>query len=117
MSWAAGVVTSAEKVGELQGDQIGAKRILNEAFHETLIALDDRGHSFAYQIEDGPGAVSKDAVKNYIGRARIFPITENDTTFIEWESTYDSTDDGAIGDLCNPIYHALLDALQKHFAG
>ncbi|GIX26170.1 MAG: hypothetical protein KatS3mg123_0051 [Burkholderiales bacterium] len=116
LSWAPQVVTKAVAVGDRKGDQIGAKRILNDAFHETLLALDDLERSLAYSIDDGPGPVAKGAVSNYVGRVRVLPITENDTTFIEWSSTYESADPGAVGAFCNPIYQALLKALQRHFA-
>ncbi len=116
MSWAEGVVTKVDVVGVLQGDQVGAQRILNGVFHETLLSLDDSSHTFTYRIDDGPGPVSKTAVKNYIGQVHIYPITENNSTFIAWESTYDSPADQEVGELCNPIYQALLKALQKKFA-
>lgn len=116
LSWAPDVVTKVVPVGDRQGDQIGAGRILNDAFHETLLALDDLERSLSYRIDDGPGPVSRDSVSNYVGRVRVFPITQNNTTFIEWESTYESADSGAVGALCNPIYQALLKALQQHFS-
>ena len=112
--WAPGVITKSEAVGDLKGDQIGAKRILNDAFHETLLSLDDHARTFSYRIDDGPGPVGKRAVKLYIGRVRVLPITENNSTFIEWETTYDSLDDRAVGELCNPIYQAILQALKKY---
>jgi hypothetical protein len=115
-SWAQGVITSVEKVGPLAGNQIGARRLLNDAFYETLVSIDGRERSFSYSIDDGPEPISKHSVKNYIGRVRVAPVTGNDTTFIEWESTYDANDDPAVGEFCNPIYQALLDALQKRFA-
>ena len=115
MSWAEGVVTKVEVVGSLKGDQIGAQRILNNLFHETLLSLDDYNHTFTYRIDDGPGPVSKEAVKNYVGRVQAFPITESHATFLVWESSYDSNADSAVGELCNPIYQALLQALKKKF--
>ena len=116
LSWAPGVVTKVDAEGDCTGDQIGAKRILNDAFHETLLTLDDDAHTFSYSIDDGPGPVSKDSVSNYVGTVRVLPITESGTTFIEWQSTYDSPDDAAVGDFCNPIYVALLGAMKQHFA-
>ncbi|UCF15116.1 MAG: SRPBCC family protein [Phycisphaerales bacterium] len=116
LSWAPGVVTKVDVEGGLKGDQIGAKRIVNDAFHETLLTLDDAEHTFSYSIDDGPEPVSKESVKNYVGTVRVAPITESDTTFIEWQSTYESSDDSAVGDFCNPIYVALLSALKQHFA-
>ncbi len=40
LGWAAGVITGVEVKGDLKGDEIGAKRIINDAFHETLLTLD-----------------------------------------------------------------------------
>ncbi len=116
LTWAKGVVTKTDVVGDLKGDQIGAKRILNDAFHETLLSLDEDNHVFSYRIDDGPGPVAKDAVKIYIGTVRLLPVTENHTTFIEWQSTYKSADDCAVGELCNPLYKVLLKALQNYLS-
>ena len=116
LSWAKDVIESVEKVGDKKGDQIGARRILNGVFHETLHAVNELAHSFAYTIDDGPGAVSKDLVRNYVGSVKLLPVTSDNSTFVEWATRYDSADDSAVGELCNPIYHALLEALRSHFA-
>lgn len=115
LSWAPDVVTKVEATGGRKADQIGARRILNDAFHETLLSLDDRGRTLSYSIDDGPGPVSKESIRNYVGRVSARPITERSKTFVEWESTYDSPDDESVGELCNPIYQALLRALRAHF--
>ncbi len=116
LSWAAGVVTEVEAEGDLKGDQVGAKRIINDAFHETLLTLDNQEHTFSYSIDDGPEPLAKGSVSNYVGSVRLLPITESNTTFIEWQSTYESPDDNAIAEFCNPIYEALLSALKQHFS-
>lgn len=116
LTWAPGVVTKVAAVGDLKGDQIGAKRVLNDAFHETLLSLDDHERTITYSIDDGPGPVSKNSVRNYLGRVRVLPITENNATFIEWQSSYDSADAASVGDFCNPIYQALLKALKQRFS-
>lgn len=116
LSWAPRTITKAAAEGPLKSDQIGAKRVLNDAFHETLLSLDDRERSLSYSIDDGPGPVAKDAVRNYVGKVRVLPITETDKTFIEWQSSYDSPDDASVGDFCNPIYQALLGELKQHFS-
>lgn len=115
-SWAPDVVTDLQVVGNRQHDQVGAQRVLNGVFHETLQAVDNLNRTFCYSIDDGPDAVAKDRVKHYIGRVRVSPVTVDGTTFVEWESTYDAVDDGAVAGLCNPIYRALLDALRRHFS-
>ena len=116
LGWAAGVITDVKAVGDLKGNEVGAKRILNDAFHETLLTLDESGHTFSYSIDDGPEPLAKGTFANYVGSVRLLPVTENNTTFVEWQSTYESADDSAIADFCNPIYAALLGALKQHFA-
>ncbi|MHC4119881.1 MAG: SRPBCC family protein [Planctomycetota bacterium] len=116
LAWAAGVITSVEAEGDFKGDQIGARRVLNGAFHETLLTLDENERTFSYSIDDGPEPLAKGTFTSYVGSVRVLPVTENATTFVEWQSTYESADDSAIADFCNPIYVALLDAMKKHFA-
>jgi hypothetical protein len=60
--------------------------------------------------------VARDAVKNYVGEVRVSSSDEDGTTLVEWETTYESPDDTAVGDFCNPIYQALLGALAKKFS-
>ena len=115
LSWAPDVVTSVEKVGDADGTTPGARRILNEAFHETLLTHDDDDKKLTYSIDDGPGPVARDAVNEYVGTVRVRPVTDDGTSFVEWYSEYDSRDDAAVGEFCNPIYQALLGALKKRF--
>ncbi len=114
LGWASPVVESVDKVGDIGGDQPGARRVLNGVFHETLISLDDGARSFSYSIDDGPGAVAKDAVSNYIGAVQLHPVTDTGQTLVVWTSSYDSDDSEAVGELCNPIYRALLAQLKAH---
>jgi len=115
MAWANSVVEKLEVVGYLRGNQIGAKRILNDAIHETLLGLNDLNHTIVYQITDGPGPIAKDAVQKYIGTVELFPVTTDGTTFVKWTSRYDSPNDSAVEEMCNPIYQGLLQDLRKHF--
>mgnify|MGYP002265665198 CR=1 FL=1 len=46
-SWAPGVVTSMDKVGDKKGTEIGAQRVINKAFHETLIEFNPQAYKFA----------------------------------------------------------------------
>jgi hypothetical protein len=59
-SWSKNVITKVDKVGDKAGHEVGAKRVLNDAFHETLLSLDEAGMCFTYSIDDGPASVSKD---------------------------------------------------------
>ena len=115
VSWGDKVVTKVDIVGEISGTEVGAKRILNEAFHETLLSVDNEGFSFTYSIDDGPGPVSKDAVSNYVGKVTLYPVTDSEKTFVEWISTYSSSDSSAVADFCNPIYAGLLSSLKSKF--
>lgn len=108
------VATSVEKVGGAHGTQVGAKRVLNGAFHETLLALDDEARVIRYSIDDGPEAVSKDNVRGYIGEVRVFPVTDADQTFVLWTSSW-ADSGGGVAEFCNPIYQALLGDLKATF--
>lgn len=117
LGWASGVVTSVDKVGPLPGNKVGAERIINKAFHETLLSLDDADKTFSYSIDDGPGPVSKDAVRNYVGKVTVSAGKEPGTTRVDWNSEFTSADDKQVQDFCSPIYGGLLQGLKKTLAG
>ena len=112
VSWAAGVLETCEAVGDLKGDQIGAKRVLNGVFHETLRGLNDLEHTVKYTIDDGPSPVSPNDVSGYVGVLHLIPVTDSDTTFVEWSSSWDGSEEAC--DFCHNIYVALLGALKQH---
>ena len=116
LSWSKNVITKVEVVGDKSLNEIGSRRILNEAFHETLQTVDDSTRKFSYSIDDGPDVVSKENVVGYIGEVTVFPITENNTSFVLWTSKWTSAKDEGVADFCNPIYHALLQDLKNHFS-
>ena len=107
LSWARNVVTRVEVVGVKKGDEVGAGRVLNDAFRETLCELEDEGRSLAYSIDDGPSPVSKAEVSNYVGRVSVRPVTEGGGTFVEWSSSWERNDQ-ATSEFCHGIYVALL---------
>jgi len=115
LSWCTDVVPQLEVVGDAGSTEVGAQRILNGAFHETLRELDDEARLQRYSIDDGPEAVSKDKVKGYIGEGRAFAVTDDDSTFVLWTSSWESSE-GGVQEFCDPIYRALLAALKSHFA-
>ncbi|WP_027858212.1 SRPBCC family protein [Marinobacterium jannaschii] len=117
LSWAPSVVTHVEQKGNIVGANKGAKRILNDAFHETLLTLDDEERSLSYSIDDGPGPVAADRVHSYIGGLRVYAVTATGQAFVEWYSRYETSDDSAVAEFCNPIYQALLSDLNRHFDG
>ena len=114
LSWAPGIVTSCRPLGDLRADQLGACRIVNDAFHETLVELSDVDRTLKYRIDDGPSPISKDEVKDYIGVVRAISITDTDTTFVEWSSRWDHND-AAVYEFCHGIYCAVLGELKKAF--
>ena len=115
LSWGAGVIEKLDVVGALKGDQIGAKRVLNGTFHETLRGLSDLDHTIRYTIDDAPGTpVAKTDVQNYVGEVRLFSVTEENATFVEWSSTWDNNA-AACSEFCHGVYVALLGTLKKSF--
>ena len=115
LSWAAGVISKVDRVGDKAGTEVGAVRVLNDAFHETLQALDADNFTFSYSIDDGPGPVASDAVNNHLGTVRLLPVTDGNSTFIEWVSQFDSDADQEVEAFCNPIYSALISVLKAGF--
>ena len=63
LEWAAGVVEKVVVVGDAKGHEPGARRVLNDAFHETLLTIDDKARNLTYSIDDGPGPVAQGAVE------------------------------------------------------
>ena len=115
LSWSKNVVTKVDIIGNKSHNEVGAKRILNEAFHETLQSIDNDTMKFTYSIDDGPGPVAKDNVSGYLGEVSVIPVTENDSSVVVWSSKWASSKEGGVADFCNPIYHALLQDLKSHF--
>ena len=116
MSWAEGVITSCVAVGDTSADQVGAQRVLNDAFHETLKSHDDENRVMTYSIDDGPAATSKDNVSGYVGKLQVFPVTDEEKTFVLWTSSWESSGSEDVAAFCDPIYQALLSDLKQTFA-
>ena len=114
-SWAPNVITSVDKVGEIDGSQVGAKRVLNKAFHETLVEIDNSNYFLKYSIDDGPSPVSKNDVSNYFGIIKLSTSGGDTQTHISWSSSWESKSEDAV-DFCHGIYVALLNELAASFA-
>ena len=114
LSWAAKVLPSVEKVGDKNGKEVGAQRVLNGAFHETLTKLDAENYLVEYSIDDGPSPVSKKEVSNYLGVIRLSPAQDTDGTLVTWSSSWESNSEDAV-DFCHGIYVALLNELASSF--
>lgn len=116
LSWAESVITKVDVIGRKAGHEIGATRKLNDAFLETLVSVNKDEYTFTYSIDNGPEPLSKDSVSNYLGTVHLYPVTDSNTTFVEWTSSYESDSEQEVADFCNPIYAALLDAMKSFFS-
>ncbi len=112
LSWASGIITTVITVGDVGGGEVGAKRFLNDAFHETLLEIDNDKKTMKYSVDDGPSPLSKDEVSNYQGLVKLSSDAESGGTLVEWSSSWESDSDEAV-EFCHDIYVALLDALAK----
>ncbi len=108
------IITKIEKVGDESGTEIGAKRILNDAFHETLVEYNPAEYRLSYSIDDGPSPVSRDEVANYIGVIQLSDSPDGNGTLVEWSSSWHANTEDAV-EFCHGIYVALLDELKKAF--
>jgi hypothetical protein len=110
--WCPNVITKVVVEGGKKGNEVGAKRFLNDAFHETLLELDEAGRSFKYSIDDGPSPVSKADMSDYVAQASVRPITEGGGSFVEWSSRWDG-DNPATAEFLHGIYVTLLTEMKK----
>ena len=114
MSWARGVVDSCEPVGDKAGDQVGAKRVLNGTFRETLLAIDETEKSLAYSIDDGPGTpVAKENVSGYIGKLRVIPVTDSNEALVVWTAHWEQGNN-EVKPFCTNVYNHALQALKAN---
>lgn len=114
LSWAPNVISSCDAVGNHSGNEIGAKRVLNGVFKETLVEVDTEVHKVRYSIDDGPSPVSASDVSNYYGTLQLRSSTLDGKTFVEWSSEWESSSEEAV-EFCHQIYVALLQALESNF--
>ena len=107
LGWAPNVISSVDKIGETPGIEPGAGRVLNGAFHETLLTVDDAGKTLTYSIDDGPSPISKDEVNNYVGVVKVTSAAEGGGSHVEWSSSWENNDEAG-AEFCHPIYVAFL---------
>jgi hypothetical protein len=110
MKWAKSVIETCEPVGAKNGEEAGAKRILNGGCHQTLLDFNEQEHIIRYSIDEGSFPISACDVKSYVGQLRLIPVTISNLTFAEWSSTWESSFNTA-DDFCNLIYVLLLTSL------
>lgn len=87
-AWHPGIASSEIEPGPA-ATEIGAIRKLTLAdgavVREQLLALDDLGHSYTYNILEGPFPI-----RRYISTIRLAPVTATGDTFVEWWTEYDA---------------------------
>ncbi|MEM7259959.1 MAG: SRPBCC family protein [Pseudomonadota bacterium] len=79
---------------------------------EQLLALSDVEQSFSYCLLDTPIPLF-----NYVAHVRLFPVTDSDRTFWEWEGTFntiDNREDELRTLVGEEIYQAGFHALRSH---
>ncbi|MBI2801773.1 MAG: SRPBCC family protein [Gammaproteobacteria bacterium] len=113
-SWALSVITKCEKIGDKDGTAVGAKRLLNGSFLDSLIAYSVLEHRIMYSIDDAPSPISPAEISNYVGDLHLLPITHERKTFVEWSGQWDSKSVEAVS-FMNDIYVALLRDLAAAF--
>ena len=100
--------------GGLDSDVVGAVRSFHthdgQHIRERLLMLDDARHSFTYNFEKPAFPV-----RNYAATVRLFPVTHSDTTFAEWESSFDEAP-GDEGKYENIISNEVFAANWKNLA-
>ena len=110
MSWAPNVIEKLKVVGDKGGSELGAQRVLNDAFRETLLEVDADNMMFSYSVDDGPSPVASGDVDNYVGQVQV--KAEGDGSLVEWQSKWERNDEAAY-DFCHPLYVALLEDMKK----
>lgn len=85
--WAPAIARSKIEDG-LDSDVVGCVRSFytKDGTHvrERLLALDDANYTFTYNFEKPAFPV-----RNYIATLRLYPVTQTDQTFAEWEASFD----------------------------
>ena len=112
MGWAPNVITELKVIGDVPGDQAGAARLLNNAFHETLLSVVEEQRTFSYSIDDGPSPVSKDDVESYVGTVKVGQAPDANGTLVEWSSSWNKDNEDTF-EFCHGIYVALLGDMKK----
>ena len=98
VDWNPGVAAARMESGS--PTSVGSVRHLDivdgTVFRETLLAHSDLGHSYSYDIVEGPLPC-----RDYVSTHRFIPITEGDKTLGIWESTFNCApaDEDELADL------------------
>ncbi|WP_185964586.1 SRPBCC family protein [Aliikangiella marina] len=114
MSWASKVATSVIKEGDKSGFEVGAQRIVNDVFFETLLKYAPQDWTISYRVDKGPGPLKPSNIKNFIGTIKLLAL--EDKTQVNWTATFESENDEAVISFCNSMYQTLLKAMRESFS-
>lgn len=113
--WHPAVAESRIERGEA-ADRVGCVRRFKLAdgseLREQLLTLSDMEQSFTYCLLDTPVPLL-----NYVAHVRLFPVTDGNRTFWEWESRFDTPAgrQDELRDLVgDAIYSAGFEAIRNH---
>lgn len=113
--WHPTVATSQIERGQPE-DKVGCVRKFRledgSELREQLLSLSDLEQSYSYCLLDTPIPLF-----NYVAHVRLFPITDGDETFWEWESQFDTPAgrESELGEMVGSnIYEAGFDAIRTH---
>ncbi|MEO1491648.1 MAG: SRPBCC family protein [Pseudomonadota bacterium] len=86
--WHPAVASSQIERGQ-PSDRVGCVRNFRlsggETLREQLLTLSDLEQTFSYSLLDTPVPLF-----NYVAHVRLFPVTDGDRTYWEWESRFDT---------------------------
>lgn len=116
--WIPAVETCEIEAGD-RPDTVGCVRHLTLAdgggsIRERLVDLDDGRRSYTYDILDSPFAV-----RRYRATIRVAPVTDTNTSFVEWWSVYDceaADESGLDKTFARGVFGAGLAGLRRYFA-
>lgn len=116
--WTGGIVVESEIEDGLSGDQVGAVRSFKlgdgEHLRERMLSHSDVYRMYTYSFEKKPFDVD-----NYHATLRVRPVTDGNTSFVEWSTTFDCDRD-RIAEweefFSQEVFQGALNAVKGHFA-
>jgi hypothetical protein len=113
-SWAPTLIASCAKVGSGEGSSVGAQRLLNGIFLDTLVAYSTIERRIMYSMDEGPSPVSSREIRGYVGDLHLLPVTATNATFAEWTGAWEGGGEAAVAYM-NDVYRSLLADLAAAF--
>jgi hypothetical protein len=114
------LVHASEPEGSDQSPTIGSVRKLTvgndrHTTRERLVSYDERNRSMSYELPD----TLPFGMADYLGTIRVLPVTDSDSTFIEWYGEYDCDDVAGVPQAeagLSALYTAFLADLRRYLA-